>query len=381
MKSIAVIFNTNKLGGAERSMLLQLVSLQRNDLVFYLPKKDVGEVEKEIKRLHLGKVIYYFYPKSLYEVSRTNLFVSFFAFFEILKYLLFGHSFQDLKKFDVIYLNGNKAAFLFLLTFIFRKWKGRIIWHLRDYFYKSLAADVIWSTLLFNKNIKIICNSFSVKDDLSRSVLKKYSKTVIYNPSGLHLNARKLQRVETIGFVSMMAPWKGVHEMILFAWLYEKELIEMGIKKISIYGDNLYETQGEHRNYKEDLKKMINKFPSNLIHFEGMQSPEKIFSEIDCLVHHSLEKEPFGRVIIEGLDARIPVITTGLGGAGELIKHDSDGLIFTPYHRAELLQQLKKITTDQKIRESLLLNGELKAVKIQKDIDLTIASIVNEGIS
>lgn len=381
MNKVAIVFNTNKLGGAERSMLLQLSTLNRNDLCFYLPKSQPGGVEKEIERLNLGFVTYYNYPKVLYLLSRSNFFFSVFSLLEIFLFLLLDKSLSSLKNYDVVYLNGNKAAFLFFFKHILKTWKGRIVWHLRDYFYQSFLTNFVWSVLLCGKKVEIVCNSFSVKNDLNASVFSKQRKIVIYNPSGLKLKARKLQSLENIGFVSMMAPWKGVHEMIFFAWLYERELKALGIKKISIYGDNLYETQGEHRNYKEDLKKMINKFPSTLISFEGMQTPEKIFSEIDCLIHHSLEREPFGRVIIEGMDAHIPVVTTGLGGAGELVANGVDGLIIPPYHRAELFNNIKKLVTDQVLREQIILNGDVKAHSIQMDISKQIAAIINEAIS
>lgn len=381
MNKVAIVFNTNKLGGAERSMLLQLSTLNRNDLCFYLPKSQPGGVEKEIERLNLGFVTYYNYPKALYLLSRSNFFFSVFSLLEIFLFLLLDKSLSSLENYDVVYLNGNKAAFLFFFKHILKTWKGRIVWHLRDYFYQSFLTNLVWSVLLYGKKVEIVCNSFSVKNDLNASVFSKQRKTVIYNPSGLKLKARKLQSLENIGFVSMMAPWKGVHEMIFFAWLYECELKALGIKKISIYGDNLYETQGEHRNYKEDLKKMLNKFPSTLISFEGMQAPEKIFSEIDCLIHHSLEREPFGRVIIEGMDAHIPVVTTGIGGAGEIVASGVDGLIIPPYHRAELFKNIKKLATDQILREQIILNGDVKAHSIQMDISKQIAGIINEAIS
>lgn len=381
MNKVAIVFNTNKLGGAERSMLLQLSTLNRSDLCFYIPKSNPGGVEKEIERLELGQVVYYNYPKALYLLSRSNLFISIFSMFEIFLFLFLDKSLISLKNYEVVYLNGNKAAFLFFYKHIFKSWKGRIVWHLRDYFYQSWLTNLVWSVLLYGKKVEIVCNSFSVKNDLNASVFKKQRKTVVYNPSGLKLKARKLQQIENVGFVSMMAPWKGVHEMVLFAWLYENELKALGIKKISIYGDNLYETQGEHRNYKEDLKKMINKFPSTLISFEGMQAPEKIFSEIDCLIHHSLEREPFGRVIVEGMDAHVPVVTTGIGGAGELVANGVDGLIISPYHRSELFNNIKKLAMDQVFREKMILNGDVKAHSIQVNISKQIAAIINEAVS
>lgn len=377
-KNVAVMMNTDKLGGAERSLLLQLTMVNEHNFTFYIPNiNGCRDIENYVRTQNLGSVTYYEFPKSVYSISRTNIVLSIFSFLDLLKYLFFIGPLGNIFQSDYVYLNGNKVAFLFFWINLLRGFRGKVIWHLRDYYYQSRIGDYIWRILLKNlgKKLTIVCNSFSVLSQLEGCPLEKYTKKVIYNPSGLSAINTKSIKFENIGFVSMLAPWKGVHEMVFFAWLYEEELRTIGIKKIAIYGDNLYETRGEHLNYKEDLKNMLNKFPSTLIKFEGMQSPEKIFSEIDCLVHYSLRPEPFGRVIVEAYDSFVPVITTGLGGAGELVENCKTGLKVIPYDRQDLFEKIQRFATDTKFKEATVSNAKEKALELQKEIKRSMQNI------
>lgn len=377
-KNISILMNTDKLGGAERSILLQFSKIKNCNLTFYIPRiNNCHELENYIVKNQLGHVAYYSFSKSIYAVSRTNLFLSLFALLDFFKLFFDMGGLKKTLKSDFVYLNGNKAAFLFFALTLVRSFKGRIIWHLRDYYFHSKITDFIWWLLLRSRERKltIVCNSESVQSGLSDTPLAIFPRQVIYNPSGLTSINSKSKKFETLGFVSMLAPWKGVHEVVFFAWLYEEELRSIGIKKIAIYGDNLYETHGEHQNYKEELKKMLNKFQSSLISFEGMQVPQKIFSEIDCLIHYSLNKEPFGRVIIEAYDSLVPVITTALGGAGEIVDDKKTGLKVIPYDRYDLFEKIKILACDEDFREVLIKNGKEKASFVQSEIDLKMQNL------
>jgi glycosyltransferase involved in cell wall biosynthesis len=161
---------------------------------------------------------------------------------------------------------------------------------------------------------------------------------------------------------------KGVHEVYFFAWFYERELKALGIKKIRLYGDNVYETKGDHSNYKNDLKKMIEKMPTDLIEFAGLKSPETIYSEIDCLIHYSTRPEPFGRVIAEAFATSVPVITTGLGGAGEIVDHELNGFKTILYDRKDLIEKIEMLK-DINIRTRITKNGLDKINRMEKDIE------------
>jgi glycosyltransferase involved in cell wall biosynthesis len=288
-------------------------------------------------------------------------------FISLIKILFQGQ--LNLSGFNIVYLNGNKAAFYYFISHFFKKNK-KIIWHLRDYFSESFLIRNMWKFLIYNhKNkIKFICNSYSVEQNLKKTFSSSIDCEVIYNPSGLLKNSTTSEKFETIGVVSMLTPWKGVHEVYFFAWLYEEKLKALGVKKIRLYGDNVYETKGDHSNYKDDLKKMIEKMPTDLIEFAGLKNPETIYAEIDCLIHYSIRPEPFGRVIVEAFATSVPVITTGLGGAGEIVENGVNGFKTILFDREDLFKKIENLK-DFNIRKEITRNGLVRVISMEKEIE------------
>jgi len=380
IQKIAVMMNTNKLGGAERSLLLQLSTVRNVELSFYVPRLDGHSTLKSlIEKENLGQYKEYDYPTSLYSLSRTRVLPGLAAAGNALS-LIFGYSqLNELTNYDHIYLNGNKVAFLFFLLNIRMKFKGKLTWHLRDYYHHSKLSALLWGVLtnVPKERLEFICNSQSVQKQLLLSPWKNYSSRVVYNPSGGLKNDRSISSVETLGFVSMMAPWKGIHELMFFAWMYEKELQGLGIKKIKIFGDNLYQTSGSHSTYKEELQRLAKKFPSTLVSFEGLCEPRDIFGQIDCLIHYSLEREPFGRVLVEAYEAGVPVITTGLGGAGEILESNVNGYKVVAYDRRDLFNKIKNIATNNVLRMRFITKSFTKAEEIQKNIAVDMEKILS----
>lgn len=375
MKQIAIVMNTDRVGGAERSQILQFKAEANVQLTFFIPQVSGSkDLEYFILENLNAKIQYYQYPSSVYQLSRAKKGIS--LSFIIASLSLLVKADLNLSSFDIVYLNGNKAAFYYFLSHLFKKNK-KIIWHLRDYFSESNLLKLVWNILIlkYKKQIKFISNSISVANNLKSVFSSNIDYEVIYNPSGLIKNSQMKKKFETLGFVSMMAPWKGVHDVYFFAWFYESELKALGIKKIRLYGDNVYETKGDHSTYKNDLKKMIEKMPTDLIEFAGLKKPEAIYSEIDCLIHYSISPEPFGRVIVEAFANSVPVITTGLGGAGEIIENGVTGFKTILYDRQDLYEKIQMLK-DENVREMITKNGLEKIICMEKEIDKKMQNIL-----
>ncbi len=357
MKKIAVFMNTDRLGGAERSLIHQLKPLaHQNEYTFFIPRISQSlDLENFISENGFKNIVFFDFPMSFYEQSRSRIEVQKGMVMDFVSLLFHSVSFYSLNDFDTIYLNGNKVAFMILAKTIFKPFKGEVIWHLRDYFVFSKFMTIMFFILKgFAKcQVKFVCNSFSVLRSLERSFWGDCEKKVMYNLVGESLPSRKVDGVKTIGLVSMLSPWKGIHEVILFASLYEKELKNLGIEKIKIFGEAIYKTKGNHSHYKKDLKKLIDKLGVSIVSLEGSKPPHEIFSEIDCLIHYSIKPEPFGRVITEAYEAGVPVITTGIGGAGELTAH-GNALIIEPYDKHGLFEKIRDLSQNEILRNSII---------------------------
>ena len=115
-----------------------------------------------------------------------------------------------------------------------------------------------------------------------------------------------------------------------------------------------------------------------MVRFEGNHEPEEIFSNIDCLIHYSLEAEPFGRVIIEAFHYGVPVISTGLGGAAELIEDGVTGARVQKYDKCGLYNAVQKLVTDEKFQKDIIENAFNRSEKIEKEVDFKMHQVLEE---
>ena len=381
MKKIVVVMNTDRVGGAERSILLQLVNQQSHRYHFLIPKVSGShELEVLIKAHGFTQVTYYEYPKNLYTLSRHSSKASFALVWGAIEILFNKEVKEIIQTADIVYLNGMKAAFYFFLKNYSMKFRQKVVWHFRDYWHKSSLNDFIWGNLIKYSadKLHIVCNSNSTLQSLDQSPFKNIEKTVIYNPSGLPPKFNKKKNIRTIGFVSMLAPWKGIHQIVLWAKMYEAELMKLGIEKVNFYGTDLYATHGAHRGYAKQLQKLVTKLNPKLVDFKGQCEPEEIFSEIDCLIHYSLEAEPFGRVLIEAFQNGVPSISTCMGGASELIVEKTTGMSAIKYDLNGLMQSISQIANDDYFRSELIENAMKRSAEIEETIQLQMNLILEE---
>lgn len=385
-KKIAFLMNSSILGGAERSMVLQTSFLdEKIEKTFFIPvinnnMKSTEKLVTLIKQSGEVDIRYYDFPKSLFSISRSGKGSN--LIFVLLSFLKISFTYKKLKidDFDIIWANGNKVG---LSAFIFSKifnFKNKFIWHFRDYPERSRKFRLIWR-FLKKKNkfdLTLIGNSLSVSDDLKQVTSNQVSVESIYNPvSELKRRFPVFMNNELcIGIVGMLAPWKGIHEIILWSSLFEKELMDLNICSIRVYGDEIYQTAGEHTGYKQELVDLKSKLNAKLIDFCGLEDPSEIFDKIDIMIHSSLRREPFGRVITESFSAGVPVISTGIGGAGELVEHMSTGQIYSPGDYQGLFDCVKKYIEDENFRNEIIQNAILKRKSIEEQIKSELAKIV-----
>ncbi len=79
---------------------------------------------------------------------------------------------------------------------------------------------------------------------------------------------------------------------------------------------------------------------------------EKIFREIDILVHTSTLFDPLPTVLIEAARAGIPCIASSNGGAAEIVEDGISGLLFDPAYPGEGLEKMKRLL-DPDLRDEM----------------------------
>ena len=376
----AIFFNSPYLGGAERSIIHQ-AKISQKDFDFYIPLLKEDDDYSQIKNLledefNNPKIITFQYPKGLFQVSRFGKIggLIYMPLYFIQIFMTFRK--LSLSKYDLLWGNGNKISFVLFLFCCLSFFKGHFIWHFRDYPIITGKWSYFWKVFSIPHLFKmtLLANSKDVENSLKKIATKNQHVTFVYNPSGVKQEKLKTTRDNrVIGLASMLAPWKGQHDIIFFVSLFADEFRKEKIV-FHIYGKELYQTSGEHQNYTTQLKKLIDRYSINdLVFLKGNESPLNIFSNIDLMIHSSMKPEPFGRVITESFKYGVPVLSTGLGGSGELFEFIPES-VYELYDYQGQYQKIIQILNDHHYHQELLMRQSQMLDKIESEISSYLIS-------
>ncbi len=93
------------------------------------------------------------------------------------------------------------------------------------------------------------------------------------------------------------------------------------------------------------------------------------FKKASVYVSASLE-EGFPNVFVEAVRFGLPVISSDVGGCHEIIEHGVNGFLFDPFNGNALIQQLKTLNQDRKLRNTMAANAF--ALSSKYDLSVTI---------
>jgi glycosyltransferase involved in cell wall biosynthesis len=92
-----------------------------------------------------------------------------------------------------------------------------------------------------------------------------------------------------------------------------------------------------------------------------------LFARSNVLVFPSQFEEPFGISQVEALAAGLVVVSSGTGGAKEIVRHGQDGLLFPAKSDTALAQQLHALATQPDLFARLQQQGQLRALDFSVD--------------
>jgi glycosyltransferase involved in cell wall biosynthesis len=97
------------------------------------------------------------------------------------------------------------------------------------------------------------------------------------------------------------------------------------------------------------------------VHFLGFRSDvPRLMRTVDIVALTSSVPEPFGRVVVEGMLARRPVIATGVGGVPEIVT-DGTGVLVPPGDARALASALTRLLSDPVFAGEVACKGRLRA--------------------
>ncbi len=84
-----------------------------------------------------------------------------------------------------------------------------------------------------------------------------------------------------------------------------------------------------------------------------------LYQAMDVFVMSSI-REGFPLTILESMAAKIPIVSTDVGGVGECIEHEKDGILVKPRNPKKLAEAVQRILTDPELKERLIKNASEK---------------------
>lgn len=142
-----------------------------------------------------------------------------------------------------------------------------------------------------------------------------------------------------IGFCGRLAREKNL-KVIYRAFKRLRTEIKEQNPKLLLVGDGLPE-----------IKDMFLKLPETIL-TGSVDNPQDYYKAMDIFVLPSFT-ETTGLVVLEAMASRVPVVSSKVGVASELIKSGKNGFLFCAYSDFELYKILKKLSSDKLLRQDI----------------------------
>lgn len=261
---------------------------------------------------------------------------------------------------NVVHTNGLKAH---VLGARLRAPDAGLVWHLHEYISRRRLTR--WLLRRYRSRCSaIVANSASVANDVSTSIRPACRVHIVpnavdvnvFSPIGTSIDLDHLASlpdapadVTRVGLVATYGRWKG-HEVFLDAM---RQLASRFAIRGYIIGGPIYDTSNSQLT-RGDLETMIAaRALGGCVGLTGFVEPASAMRGLDIVVHASTEPEPFGLVIAEAMACGRAVVTTGQGGAAELISDGEDALVAAAGQSSALADAIAKLATDPGLRAAI----------------------------
>nr|WP_087046244.1 glycosyltransferase family 4 protein [Caballeronia ptereochthonis] len=269
---------------------------------------------------------------------------------------------------DVIYVNTQRAMVIGAIAGLISR--RPVVWHLRDivseeHFGRTQLAIIKWCTKLMLEHV-IANSTASAAAVTALTRLREERLDVVFNGisaepfTDLEAVAQHQLRARfglppdafLVGSFSRLARWKGQH--VLLEALLECPEMHAVLVGAALFGEGDYEAE---------LRTFVKEHAlADRVHFLGFQDDiAACMKAVDVVTHTSIMPEPFGRVIIEGMLSKRPVVATRAGGVMDIVEDGENGILCSPGDAAELARVLERLKSNAPLRERLVEQGYVNA--------------------
>ena len=349
------------IGGAERSLLDLLGRLPRDQVTPVLLVPAAGALSHEAARMGIRTEVVS-WPGAITALGRERHMMNRLRLLAV-PFLLPPFVLRLTVKIralgaDLVHTNGTRAHIAGTLACLMAR--RPVVWHIRDVLQPGLLRSLMRALGAWVP--RIIANSAASASTLGRGRAARRT-VIVYNGIDVEafVGSREDARLRAelgldrdafvITTVGALAPLKG-HLHLLRAM--PRVLQELPAARLLVVGEEMYATAG-HSGYGAVLREEAARLGiAPHVVFAGSRSDmAAVYAASDAVVLASVRPESFGRVLIEAMASRRPVIATDLGGPREIIACPELGVLVPPGDSGALAGALVTLGRDPALRQRL----------------------------
>ncbi|HLC75335.1 MAG TPA: glycosyltransferase family 4 protein [Candidatus Nanoarchaeia archaeon] len=252
------------------------------------------------------------------------------------------------------FICGNRVAlkpwsfFQFVRCLIVSDEIGKLcnVWYLR---YNPLAWAMIYARFYSMKRGLRVVHPIAVSTFIQRLLLSFYGLNSVVVPNFVALcnTKRMTPKKPVVLYLGSLTKYKGVHVLLEAACGLDCTL--------RIYGEG---------SLRDALVRKISDYNLDA-HIHAPVAYGKVpalYASADIVVFPSLWPEPFGRIPIEAMAARKPVVASAIGGIKETVVQGT-GILFTPGNVGELREALRLLIEHPSLRKKYGAAGFMHVMK------------------
>ena len=154
--------------------------------------------------------------------------------------------------------------------------------------------------------------------------------------------------------VGRLTPWKGQD-------VFLRALADVTVRPARVYlvGGTFFDEEA----FRESLERLAHELDLPVIFTGHVDHPDAYMRGTDILVHCSVIAEPFGQVVVEGMNAGCAVIASGPGGPAEIVEPGINGLLVDSGDQQQLTAALNTLIGDRELRRRLSVAGRQRAAQ------------------
>lgn len=230
----------------------------------------------------------------------------------------------------------------------------------------------------------IICISNAVRDNLAEKNIDHGNMVTIYNaidPDVVRVDISEAEirrkhsiadNITLLGVIGNIKEWKG-----------QETIVRAMADIIKLYPDTacllVGDTAVNDMYYKTHLQKLITQLglEDNIIFTGYTKNVANYLNVLQLVVHTSVDPEPFGRVLIEAMSMKKPVLGTRAGAVPEVIDEGITGYTFSPGDHLTLSKLIIELLANPEIARSM---GEKGCQRLIDNFHISINVANTQGL-